>query len=1446
MNSLKVRLWTASALVAFAMLLCTTARVSAIDYPEVEPNNSKAAATIPGAPLVAGDSLSGNTTGSSTTVEGPTSADYFLVQTGALSLGVYEHRLVITTAGTAGHTGTIRVLSQTSAAADTLAGIPWDGVTGSAGTADNAGQTSSTATTPPRYVKWYGFGKQEQIYFRVTGTGSTTTDYAATLETFSIAPIDIGSFDPGQITINMTGQGHTTDTDFWVYDSNFDAITGYGNDDANAALGGAPVATTALQSWLARTYAPGVYYIAVSNFSLTNNQPAASDDNFRTGALADFPDAVFNSSLTVNLNLKFTISDGVNSVEVPNTKLSQFDVNWFKFTVLPAEGSCCLADASCVETSASGCNALNGVFNFGLTCGETTCVGMGACCVGATCTVQTQLDCDGLSGTYEGDGTDCDPNPCVGACCITSLLECQDLTEAECLAASGIYQGDGTNCLDVNCGFCQCTLVVNVFPHYENFEASATCGTGCNPVCNLASDWTNLSAPDDNGEWAVDVGGTTSAGTGPSVDFDPGTSAGKYVYTESSSCNNRTAILLSPCYDLTVLTSPEFSFAYHMFGAVQGSLFVEVSTDGCVSWTEEFSVIGQNIDQWFTQTISLAAYQASSNVRIRIRGVTAATDFTSDMAVDALLVQEAPTEGACCTGINCTIETPTSCSQLGGIFQGLGTGCDPTPCSGACCHTDGSCTDEADDFACINVGGTFFGIGSTCGSVFCGGACCHVDGTCTDEFSANSCGAAGGVFQGAGTDCGSAQCPQPNDDCVNAIPLVLGVSVFGNNVGAIDDGAPTCGTTSPNQGLWYSIAGTGNTMTVTTCMPGTDFDTMLQVWCGCDLVFCVGGDDDADAPFDPACEVPSAPGINRASRFSWCSQSGQDYFIHVGGFSSTSGNFELIVTDDGVPCANPAACSPPENDDCFNATEILAVPFTDSAAHFAAFGDIDVGCNAGANVETRHGVWWTYTPTANCLATISETSTNDTVTAIFTGPDCNSLSEIQCSDPETSTIAMSAGTQYWILVGMWSSTTVPTTPVSITFDCLLPPANDECAGATEILTVPYFDSANHITATPDVDVACNAAANTETRHGVWWTYTPAADCLGTISETSTNDTVTAVFTGADCNTLTEIQCSDPESSTIAMSAGTQYWILVGMFSATTVPTTPVSITFDCLEPTGQCCVAETCSIETQTNCVSFGGVYGGNDTTCEGDLVFVDNNVYAIPDNDPAGVSSSLAVPAVDVTDVVVEITFAPEHAWLGDMIATLTYDDGIGGIITADLFARVGRGEQITSGSPFGNGNDMNGLYRFGDAFLLNLWTEPAVGGDQPQGDYRASTNNNSGLTTYPDNGTFVDLNTVFGGPKAAGTWTLKIADVGAALTGSFSWKLVLNGGGDSPCAADCACLGDTDASLTLDGNDVASFTQAILDGNGECADVNEDTFVNLDDVDPFVMKLIMGETCE
>jgi len=308
--------------------------VWAVDTPEVEPNDSKAAATVVNL-LNPGDSLSGNST-SATGV----GLDYFRVNMPVQAAGIYRNRLVITTTGTAGHTGTIRGLNQTSAPADTQAGIPWDGVVGTAGTTDSTAQTTSTATTPPRYNQWYSFGRPGSMFYRVTGTASTTANYVSTWEQVPVNPALIGVFAPGQISFNWNGQGHTTDTDMWVYDSNFNPIQGYGNDDSSAALGGAPIATTATQSWLARDFAPGTYYLAVSNFNVVNDQTSPSDDNFRTGTIMDFPGIALNNSTTVNLNLAFTVTDSTSlSVAVPTTKVDPFDVNWFVFNVIPEPAS---------------------------------------------------------------------------------------------------------------------------------------------------------------------------------------------------------------------------------------------------------------------------------------------------------------------------------------------------------------------------------------------------------------------------------------------------------------------------------------------------------------------------------------------------------------------------------------------------------------------------------------------------------------------------------------------------------------------------------------------------------------------------------------------------------------------------------------------------------------------------------------------------------------------------------------------------------------------------------------------------------------------------------------------------------------------------------------------------------------------------------------------------
>ncbi|HOQ86034.1 MAG TPA: hypothetical protein PLQ89_09965 [Phycisphaerae bacterium] len=51
-------------------------------------------------------------------------------------------------------------------------------------------------------------------------------------------------------------------------------------------------------------------------------------------------------------------------------------------------------------------------------------------------------------------------------------------------------------------------------------------------------------------------------------------------------------------------------------------------------------------------------------------------------------------------------------------------------CLGACCHADGTCSDNVPESACDGVWG---GVASTCENRNCLGACCHGDGTCTDN-----------------------------------------------------------------------------------------------------------------------------------------------------------------------------------------------------------------------------------------------------------------------------------------------------------------------------------------------------------------------------------------------------------------------------------------------------------------------------------------------------------------------------------------------------------------------------------------------------------------------------------------------------------------------------------------------------------------------------------------
>ena len=80
----------AKAAVGLGVMLAAGA-ANAANFPEVEPNDNKSQANF--VTMAPGDTISGATSGNSTTTPGAGSADYFRIQTVAQPLGIYRYRL---------------------------------------------------------------------------------------------------------------------------------------------------------------------------------------------------------------------------------------------------------------------------------------------------------------------------------------------------------------------------------------------------------------------------------------------------------------------------------------------------------------------------------------------------------------------------------------------------------------------------------------------------------------------------------------------------------------------------------------------------------------------------------------------------------------------------------------------------------------------------------------------------------------------------------------------------------------------------------------------------------------------------------------------------------------------------------------------------------------------------------------------------------------------------------------------------------------------------------------------------------------------------------------------------------------------------------------------------------------------------------------------------------
>jgi len=240
-----------------------------------------------------------------------------------------------------------------------------------------------------------------------------------------------------------------------------------------------------------------------------------------------------------------------------------------------------------------------------------------------------------------------------------------------------------------------------------------------------------------------------------------------------------------------------------------------------------------------------------------------------------------------------------------------------------------------------------------------------------------------------------------NDDCANATLIACSQVVSGTTVGAAPDSPATCGTSSGTGGaVWYKFIGTGDTIELSTCLAGSDYDTKVRVYSGtCASLTCIAGNDDSSCSFS-----------SLRSFVSFNSVLGVEYLILMHGYAANQGNYELSLV-----CLAPPAPDP--NDLCANATPIG----TGTVVGDTPGNDSD-GSSSCGNSDSSPSVWYRYTATQT-LTLRAQTcgSGYDTVVSIHTGCPGEAANELHCSDngcglQSTAEAPVVAGFDYWIRV----------------------------------------------------------------------------------------------------------------------------------------------------------------------------------------------------------------------------------------------------------------------------------------------------------------------------------------------------------------------------------------------------------------------------------------------
>jgi len=253
-------------------------------YGELEPNNTPSQATL-ALGMTYRDTIVGNTQGDA--ANGPSSADHHRVSSVELPLGIYRHRLQLTTSGTDGFTTALLGRSITPGNPPMIGAI---------------GTAVLQQVVPPisglHYHQYYDFGRSGAVTLKVSGTLTTTADYSIALKTEPVSPVPLGEYPTGPITVTVRNAG--IDSEILLYNSALFPVPGERNDDAVGLPGG--------RASLSSVLSPGTYFLVISDANTTDDQLNPLTDRTPPRPVTDFADVLVNTSSASGMPLDFSIT----------------------------------------------------------------------------------------------------------------------------------------------------------------------------------------------------------------------------------------------------------------------------------------------------------------------------------------------------------------------------------------------------------------------------------------------------------------------------------------------------------------------------------------------------------------------------------------------------------------------------------------------------------------------------------------------------------------------------------------------------------------------------------------------------------------------------------------------------------------------------------------------------------------------------------------------------------------------------------------------------------------------------------------------------------------------------------------------------------------------------------------------------------------------------------